>query len=239
MWLVTWLTQVISAFRTSVVLMSNFSFTNGVKTSYISKVNRNTSFSHRTLIQRNACLFLHIGSPHWWPHNSQGSSHLLQELSPAREGCHSAPISSCSQVPIRCLGSLLLASTLPHPSVMCTWTGKPELCSINTKEHADRSEIEGPAAPPQLRPSLSGRVTLMRCQRQLTEHSLPVPKTDHLKREQNHFLQEALYCGGVCVWGGVCVRARICMSACVRVSGQTFTWLVEARGVTQLGVSLG
>lgn len=81
----------LSAFRTSVVLMSNFSFTNGAKTSPISKVNRNTSFSHRTLIQRNACLFLHIGSPHWWPHHSQGSSHLLQELSPAREGCPQCP----------------------------------------------------------------------------------------------------------------------------------------------------
>lgn len=80
--------------------------------------------------------------------------------------------------------------------------GKQELCSINSKESADPVRVSGqPPAPAP--PFAVGKITLMKCQRQLTEH--PVPKTGHLKREQNHFLQGALYYG-VCVCiVGLCV----------------------------------
>ena len=90
------------------------------KTSQISNVNRNNSFSKRMFIQRNAyfCIF---GSSPWW-----GSSHLLPELAPAREGWPPSQLLGAPQNTHQKSGALL--GTLPFLArIMHTWPGKEEL----------------------------------------------------------------------------------------------------------------
>lgn len=152
------------------------------------------------LIQSDAdsCMF---GSPHWQPRNTWGSGTCSWSCPQSGRAGQPPQLQAAPQVPIRSLGSAPLDSPLPHPSVgtLGPGTGKEELRPTSTGEKRPRAFAMGSqqprpgGTPPPPRPTLPGKITLMRCQRQLAAHPHTLcPRPVIPEREPNHIPHGAL-----------------------------------------------